>query len=194
MLRTGEDWRYVLNVSEKYSLPPSDRRHHKCRSVVYSTSLLNFWKCLKMSLFCRMVLRTREDRNYKDTTRMRLTSIKSVQRQRRNWQAKEQVSLTDCVVYLEFIQGELKYFKRHACLLRACDTLEHVCMFHVWIIQWSNYSHNARLGQKFKILTWPLSVVIFGKTSRFCPFNHRSHSEQVKHQTPNPTWLMFKSD
>ena len=40
------------------------------------------------------------------TIRMQLTSLKALQRH--DWQAIEQVSLTD-VVHLEFIQGELKY-------------------------------------------------------------------------------------
>ena len=82
---------------------------------------------------------------------MRLTSIKALQRQIHDWQAKEQVSLTG-VVHLEFIQSELKYLytKRHACLLRSCDTLEHACMCYMWIIQWSNYAHDANLCHEFE--------------------------------------------
>ena len=44
-------WRYVVKASEKYTLPPSDRRHHTCRLVAFSTSFLNFWKCENTSLF-----------------------------------------------------------------------------------------------------------------------------------------------
>ena len=42
------------------------------------------------------------------------------------------------------------YTKRHACMLRACDTLELSCVCHVWIIKWSNYAHDDSLGHEFE--------------------------------------------
>ena len=47
--------RYAVKLSEKYSLPPSNRKHRTCRPVAFSTSFLNVWKCLNTSLFCRII-------------------------------------------------------------------------------------------------------------------------------------------
>ena len=46
--------RYVVNASEKYSFPRSNRRHRTWRSLVFFTSLLNFWKCVHTLLFILM--------------------------------------------------------------------------------------------------------------------------------------------
>ena len=65
-----------------------------------------------------------KDKRRIDTRRMRLTIVKALQGH--YWQGKEQVSLTN-VVHLEWALKSNIYTKWHACLLRACDTLEHVC-------------------------------------------------------------------
>ena len=38
-------------ILEKYSSPPSGRRHRTCRSVAFLKSFLIFWKCENTSLF-----------------------------------------------------------------------------------------------------------------------------------------------